>query len=123
MPHLTINGRRVDAPADASVLDAVLAAGISVPPLCKDPDRPPIGSCRTCLVDIEGRRGLPASCTTPVEEGIAVRTASPVLDSVRRGVLRLTAAMRPEGPPVGELAEAVRRYGVDLPAERRPLPA
>ena len=122
MPRLTVDGRPVEAPEGASVLDALLAAGLFLPHLCKDPDRPPIGSCRTCLVDIEGRRGLPASCTTPVEEGMAVRTASPVLDSVRRGVLRLTAAMRPEGPPVGELAEAMRRHGVEPPAERRPLP-
>jgi len=90
---LTVDGLPVDVAAGASVLDAVLAAGRHVPHLCKDADQSPIGSCRTCLVEIEGVRGLRASCHTPAAAGMSVSTASPAAERVRRTVLELTAAM------------------------------
>ncbi len=92
---LTINNRPVTAPDGASVLDAINASGITVPQLCKDPDMKPIGACRTCLVQVEGQRGFPASCSVPVREGMQVRTDTPELLDLRRGVLELTMAMLP----------------------------
>ncbi len=115
---LMIDGRPVEVTDGASVLDAILAAGLHVPHLCKDADQDPIGSCRTCLVDIGGVRGLRASCHTPAADGMIVRTASDALDGVRKTVLELTAGMvdrasiATDGAVTGVLDGELRRYGV-----------
>src|SRR5918998_1003074 len=88
-----IDGRDVRVPAGASVLDAARAAGIYLPQLCKDKDQRAIGACRTCLVQVEGARPFPAACHTPAREGMAVRTDTPEVTRVRRGVLELTLGM------------------------------
>ena len=90
---LEINGTRVEAPEGASVLDAVNASGAYISQLCKDPDMKPIGACRTCLVQIDGQRGFPASCSVPATDGMKVWTDAPEVRAVRRGVLELTMAM------------------------------
>ena len=90
---LTINGRALQVSDGASVLDAINSSGTYVPQLCKDPDMKPIGACRTCLVQVEGMRGFPASCSVPVTEGMEVWTDTPQVRSIRRGVLELTQAM------------------------------
>ena len=95
--NLHVNGSSIVVQDDASVLDAINALGVSVPQLCKDPDMTPIGACRTCLVQIEGQRGFPASCSIPVREGMKVRTDSEEVIAIRRGVLELTKAMLPIG--------------------------
>jgi formate dehydrogenase major subunit len=64
---LEIDGRPVTVPAGTSVMRAAVEAGIHVPKLCATDSLEPFGSCRLCLVEIEGRRGYPASCTTPAE--------------------------------------------------------
>jgi NADH dehydrogenase/NADH:ubiquinone oxidoreductase subunit G len=74
--RLTIDGRTVEAPAGASVLDAALAAGIYVPHLCHHPDLPPEGTCRLCVVEIQGRERPVASCETHAAAGMVVRTQS-----------------------------------------------
>ena len=61
---LTIDGRPVTVPAGGTVLDAARAAGVYVPTLCDDAGLEPWGACRMCIVEIEGLRGLPTSCTT-----------------------------------------------------------
>ena len=66
--NLQINATTVSVPDGATVLDAVNASGTYVPQLCKDPDMQPIGACRTCLVQIEGTRGFPASCSVPATD-------------------------------------------------------
>ncbi|MEP6505322.1 MAG: 2Fe-2S iron-sulfur cluster-binding protein, partial [Betaproteobacteria bacterium] len=76
---LKIDGVEVSVPAGTSVMRAAIDAGIEVPKLCATDSLEPFGSCRLCLVEIEGRRGTPASCTTPVEDGMSVRTQSPRL--------------------------------------------
>ena len=91
---LTIDGATVEAPSGSSVLDAVLQANVTLPHLCKDPDAPAIGACRTCLVDIEGTPGTPASCSTPAQDGMVVRTESPEVAQIRKSVIELTLAMR-----------------------------
>jgi formate dehydrogenase alpha subunit len=102
---LSINGHDTEVPEGASVLDAVNASGAYVPQLCKDPDMKPIAACRTCLVQIDGTRGFPASCSVPASEGMAVWTDTPEVSNIRRGVIELTMAMLPQngargdGPP------------------------
>src|SRR5918912_1102729 len=67
---VSIDGRAVDVRPGATVLDAVNDAGVALPQLCKDPDRAPLGACRTCLVHVEGMRGTPAACHLPARHGI-----------------------------------------------------
>ena len=70
-------------------------AGISVPKLCASDNMEAFGSCRLCVVEIEGRRGTPASCTTPVAEGMVVRTQSEKVRRIRRGVMELYISDHP----------------------------
>lgn len=100
--RVTIDGAPRDVAAGCSVLDAVLEAGVDLPHLCKDDDGPALGACRTCLVEIDGMRGLPAACSTPVSQGQAIRTNSEAAVAARRGVLELTMAMRGGTRPSGE---------------------
>ena len=74
---LEIDGRVVAVPEGTSVIRAAAEAGIHVPKLCATDSLEPFGSCRLCLVEIDGQRGYPASCTTPVRAGMKVRTESP----------------------------------------------
>ena len=90
---LAINGHPVEVPDGASVLDAINASGTYISQLCKDPDMKPIGACRTCLVQIEGTRGFPASCSVPARDGLKVWTDTPEVRSIRRGVVELTLGM------------------------------
>src|SRR3954469_1661576 len=92
---LTIDGVQVHVPAGTSVMRAAIDAGISVPKLCATDSLEPFGSCRLCLVEIDGRRGTPASCTTPVEAGMAVRTQTPKLAKLRKGVMELYISDHP----------------------------
>ncbi len=71
---LTIDGQTVTVAQGTSVMRAAAEAGIAVPKLCATDSLDAFGSCRVCLVEIEGRKGYPASCTTAVEEGMEVRT-------------------------------------------------
>ena len=114
---LTINGREVQAPDGSSVLDAINASGTYISQLCKDPDMKAIGACRTCLVEIEGVRGFPASCGVPAADGMRVSTESSDAQEIRRGVLQLTQAMIPQnGNESGgrrELDTALKHYGIE----------
>ena len=78
-----------------SVMRAAMEAGVQVPKLCATDNMKAFGSCRLCLVEIEGRRGTPASCTTLVEPGMKVRTSSPKLSKLRRGVMELYISDHP----------------------------
>src|SRR6266576_5919241 len=90
---LAIDGRPVEVPDGATVLDAVNALGIPLPQLCKDPDRSPLGACRPCLVHVEGQRGTPAACHLPARDGMVVDTQHPEVVRVRSTVLDLTLSM------------------------------
>ncbi|ODT88938.1 formate dehydrogenase subunit alpha [Phenylobacterium sp. SCN 70-31] len=92
---LTIDGRPVTVPAGTSILRAAAEAGTQIPKLCATDSLEAFGSCRLCLVEIEGRAGTPASCTTPVAEGMAVRTQTPKLATLRRGVMELYISDHP----------------------------
>jgi len=92
---LNIDGVDVSVPEGTSIMHAAQLSGVTVPKLCATDSLEPFGSCRLCLVEIEGRRGYPASCTTPVAEGIKVKTQTPKLADVRRGVMELYISDHP----------------------------
>ena len=115
---LTIDGRPVELPAGATVLDGVNRLGLPLPQLCKDPDRAPLGACRTCLVHVEGQRGLAAACHLPARQGMVVSTAHPDAERVRRGVLDLTLSMltsSTEADSLGELGAAAAHHALAAP--------
>ena len=90
-----VDGKMVMVPAGTSVMRAAALAGVGVPKLCATDNLEPFGSCRLCLVEIEGRRGTPASCTTPVEDHMRVTTQTPQLAGLRRGVMELYISDHP----------------------------
>ncbi|HTR35228.1 MAG TPA: formate dehydrogenase subunit alpha [Bryobacteraceae bacterium] len=95
MVTLEIDGRPVTVPAGTSLMRAAVEAGVQVPKLCATDSMEAFGSCRLCLVEIGGRRGTPASCTTLAEPGMKVRTQSPKLAKLRRGVMELYISDHP----------------------------
>ncbi|MDY7545203.1 formate dehydrogenase subunit alpha [Glaciimonas sp. CA11.2] len=92
---LEIDGVTVEVAAGTSVMRAAVEAGVNVPKLCATDSLEPFGSCRLCLVEIDGKRGYPASCTTPCEPGMKVRTQTPKLADIRRGVMELYISDHP----------------------------
>lgn len=92
---LRIDGRSITVPSGTSVMRAALHNGITIPKLCATDTLDSFGSCRVCLVQVEGRKGLPASCTTPVEAGMQVSTHSEQLDRIRRNIVELYIAEHP----------------------------
>ena len=92
---LVIDGQAVTVPAGTSVMRAAQDLGTTIPKLCATDSLDAFGSCRMCLVEIEGRAGTPASCTTPVAEGMVVTTQSPKLAKLRRGVMELYISDHP----------------------------
>lgn len=92
---LTIDGMQVTVPEGTSLMRAAMDAGVKVPKLCATDSLEPFGSCRLCLVEIDGRKGFPASCTTPAEAGMNVRTQTPKLQDLRKGVMELYISDHP----------------------------
>ncbi len=92
---LSIDGRKVTVPAGTSVMRAAAEAGSDIPKLCATDNVKAFGSCRLCLVEIEGARGTPASCTTPVAQGMQVKTQTPRLEKLRKGVMELYISDHP----------------------------
>jgi formate dehydrogenase major subunit len=93
--ELTIDGNKVRVPKGTSLIRAAADAGIQVPKLCATDSLEPFGSCRLCLVEIDGRKGTPASCTTPAEPGMVVHTQTPKLQKLRKGVMELYISDHP----------------------------
>ena len=92
---LTIDGYSVSVPQGTSLMRAAMDAGIQVPKLCATDSLEPFGSCRLCLVEIEGRKGTPSSCTTPAEAGMVVHTQTHKLQELRKGVMELYISDHP----------------------------
>ncbi len=92
---LEIDGVEVSVPAGTSLLRAAALTGVQIPKLCATDTLEAYGSCRLCLVEIDGRRGYPAACTTPAEDGMKVRTETPRLAELRRGVMELYISDHP----------------------------
>jgi formate dehydrogenase alpha subunit len=117
--RLTIDGTPIEVPTGATVLDAVNRLGLALPQLCKDPDRPPLGACRTCLVHVEGQRGLPAACHLPARDGMIVETQHSEAVKTRRAVLDLTWSMLTPSrgrDGFGQLGEAAARHALARPS-------
>ncbi len=92
---LEIDGVQITVAEGTSLMRAAAEAGVMVPKLCATDSLEPFGSCRLCLVEIDGRKGFPASCTTPAEAGMKVRTQSPRLQELRKGVMELYISDHP----------------------------
>jgi formate dehydrogenase major subunit len=92
---LTVDGEPVTVPAGTSIMRAAMLAGVKIPKLCSTDSINAFGSCRLCLVEVTGRNGTPASCTTPVENGMAVSTQTERLKKLRRGVMELYISDHP----------------------------
>jgi formate dehydrogenase major subunit len=92
---LNIDGATITVPAGTSLMRAALLAGTKIPKLCATDSLEPFGSCRLCLVEIEGRKGFPASCTTPAEQGMRVHTQTQKLQTLRKGVMELYISDHP----------------------------
>ncbi|MEN9393038.1 MAG: hypothetical protein RLZZ104_1381, partial [Pseudomonadota bacterium] len=90
-----IDGRAVSVPAGTSIMRAAAENGANIPKLCATDNMKSFGSCRLCLVEVEGRKGTPASCTTPVEAGMVVHTQTPLLQKLRKGVMELYISDHP----------------------------
>ncbi|TIT18010.1 MAG: 2Fe-2S iron-sulfur cluster binding domain-containing protein, partial [Mesorhizobium sp.] len=86
---LTVDGFTVTVPEGTSIMRASMEAGIAIPKLCATDMVDAFGSCRLCLVEIDGRNGTPSSCTTPVAPGMVVHTQTGRLKDIRRGVMEL----------------------------------
>lgn len=127
---LWINDQEVEVEPGRTIMEAADAAGIHIPRLCYHPSLKASGSCRLCAVEIDGYRGLPAACSTPVEAGMRVVTETPKVEDFRREMLRLILQDHPReclGCPRNgtcELQQLVASVGIDFsyppPTEKRP---
>ena len=124
--HVTIDGIGIDVAPGTSVLRAASEAGIAIPKLCATDSLKAFGSCRLCLVEVEGGKGTPASCTTPCVDGMVVSTQSEQVRDLRRGVMELYLSDHPTDCPgcargncemqglARQVGVAEVRYGLDV---------
>ncbi|NQT94481.1 MAG: (2Fe-2S)-binding protein, partial [Lentisphaerae bacterium] len=94
--EITIDGRTIEATEGSSVLEAALAADVYIPHLCHSPGLKPYGACRLCIVEIDGMRGMPASCTATVADGMVVRSDVEQVNKVRRMTCEMLIADHPD---------------------------
>ncbi len=119
--NLTINDVPVQAPANATVLEAAQQAGIEIPTLCHHPDLTPTGACRLCMVEVEGMREPTTACTLPVAEGQVVHTETEEIIALRRSMLTMLLKHHPndcmtcEGNGDCELQRLAYAYDVRAP--------
>jgi formate dehydrogenase major subunit len=92
---IEIDGIPTKAVKGESILRAARQFGVDIPKLCATDSMKAFGSCRLCVVEVEGRKGYPASCTTPVEEGMKIRTQTPQVARLRRNVMELYISDHP----------------------------
>src|SRR6201990_988694 len=95
MVTLVIDGNSVSVPEGTSIMRAAMEMGTQIPKLCATDMVDAFGSCRMCLVEIDGRAGTPASCTTPAMEGLVVHTQNDRLKRLRKGVMELYISDHP----------------------------
>ena len=93
--QVEIDGLPATVKAGTSILRAARESGVDIPKLCATDSLKPFGSCRMCLVEVEGRKGYPASCTTPIEAGMKIRTQTEALAQLRRNVMELYISDHP----------------------------
>ncbi|MBI4330401.1 MAG: molybdopterin-dependent oxidoreductase, partial [Chloroflexi bacterium] len=116
---LQIDGKEVKTAPGATVLKAAQDAGIYIPTLCHDKDLEPYGGCRLCVVEIDGVRGQPTSCTTPAANGMVVRTSTPAVEKIRRTATELIMSDHPADCLICvknqkcDLQKAAAYFGID----------
>jgi len=110
---LAINGNTVEAWDGETVMQCALRNGISIPHLCTHDSLDSFGACRMCLVEIEGRRGYPTSCTTPVAEGMVVRTDTAEIRKLRRNILGMILLEHPSACLVCGKRELCEKFRPD----------
>ena len=115
---LTVDGHEILVSPGTSVLEAARMAGVNIPTLCHHPALPADGSCRLCLVAVDGRHGLHAACVLPATNGLVVNTETQEIQAERRNVLRLLLGRYRPGKGGGdnELLMLAARYGIPIPA-------
>ncbi|MFO0733100.1 MAG: 2Fe-2S iron-sulfur cluster-binding protein [Nitrospiraceae bacterium] len=106
---IQINNQPVEAQPGQTIFDAAKGAGIAIPGLCRSDQLSPFGSCRLCLCEVEGQGGLPAACTTPVREGMVVRTDTERLIKLRRNVVELYLSEQPDPAQVPAVLQQLAR--------------
>src|SRR5512143_2600262 len=92
---LTIDGRTIAFEGRPTLLELARANGIAIPSLCDHPLLEPFAACRLCLVEVKGRKGYVPACHTEAEDGQEVRTATPEIQTLRRGILELILSEHP----------------------------
>lgn len=102
---LEIDGKSVTVPAQTSIMRAAFMAGIDIPKLCSTDSLKAFGSCRLCVIQVDGRNGTPSSCTTPVADGMKVVTQSEKLVRLRKGVMELYLSDHPAECATGDECE------------------
>jgi len=95
--EIEIDGEKYPVKDSSTILDACQKNNIWIPTLCSHRDLPPYGACRMCIVHVEGMRGYPPACTTPVSDGMVVTTESEELKKLRKGILELILSEHPSG--------------------------
>ncbi|HSA94441.1 MAG TPA: molybdopterin-dependent oxidoreductase [Acidobacteriota bacterium] len=115
---LRIDGREITLTGPSTLLEAARANGIDIPSLCDHPQLAPYAACRLCLVEVKGRRGYAPACSTAAEDGLEVTTATPDLQTLRRGILELILAEHPhaclicaEKPACDDYKSTIRKTG------------
>lgn len=122
MIKLTIDGKTIEVEEGKTVLEAAQQGDIYIPALCSHPDLPPYGACRMCIVEIEGVRGYPPSCSTPVSHGMVVKTDTQKIQQFRLEVLELILSQHPHSCLIcekrvecnehKEYRECIRKVGI-----------
>lgn len=107
---VAIDGRSLEADPGESILDCALRHEIDIPRLCTHPSLPAFGACRMCVVEVDGARGFPSSCTTPVVDGMVVRTDTESLRELRKGILELILVEHPSACLLCGRAELCDQY-------------
>lgn len=94
--NLTIDGEKIEVPEGTTILQAASLLNVHIPTLCYHEDQAVKAVCRICVVEVEGQRMLPAACSTPVSEGMVVKTASPKVIAARKNIMELILARHPQ---------------------------
>ena len=118
---MTINGKPANATPGATILDALIGAGVHIPTLCHDPRIKPAGACRLCLVSVRGLARPVTSCSTPAAEGMEIETHTPEIETARRTTLQLLARTYPAGERDTEFEHYLHEHGLHASDVRRPL--
>ncbi len=108
--NVVIDGKTIEAIKGETILECALRNGISIPHLCTHPALPPFGACRICIVEVEGMRGYPTSCSTPIAEGMVIHTQTEALRLLRRNILGLMMLEHPSACLVCERRELCDKY-------------